>query len=57
MNHCEEHEKLKKIWEAASDYLMGLRIPEFAEQNGGLVHLFETLQVAVNQYESIGDSE
>jgi hypothetical protein len=52
MNHCEEREKLKKIWEASSDYLMGLQIPQFANVNGGILHLLETLKEAVSDYEN-----
>ena len=34
----------QKVSEAASDYLLGLRDPEFAELNGGVEALLESLR-------------
>lgn len=47
----EEYYQLRGIWNSATDYLMGLEIPEFAEEFGGLPKLLEDLRKAVSKYE------
>lgn len=47
----QEQELLKKIAEAASDYKMGLNIPEFADNFGGIDKLREELFALVTQWE------
>lgn len=44
--------RLKKIWEAASDYLVAEENSGFAAHYGGLEHLKQLLRDAINDYEA-----
>ena len=50
MNDLEEIQ-LRKIAEAASDYLLGLENEGFAEEFGGVEQLKKELAIAVAEYE------
>lgn len=46
-----EIRKLRRVWEAASDYQMAKRNPGFAKENGGTSKLERRLMVALDSYE------
>jgi len=46
-----EHDALVYVNECFGDYLLGLEISQFADANGGIDGLFETLKRAHLEYE------
>lgn len=51
-----EIEKLKDIWEAASDFLLAESDIGFAIEHGGVAHLKKVLKSAISDYEDIDTS-
>jgi hypothetical protein len=47
----DEHEALIAIRETTSDYICGVQIPSFAEENGGLLSLYACMVEALEYWE------
>lgn len=45
-----EKEALFAIYEAASDYILAVKFPEFAKECGGIERLLRELECAVSAY-------
>lgn len=46
-----EKEALLAIYEAASDYILGLKLPQFSDEYGGIKRLLQELERSVREYE------